>query len=92
MCRLYVRGGADGKRDFGTRMKRRTQIVLVGALLVALTALSSRRRGADSDRAGLKCGSCCPLNLSLDGTPLPSGTNVPMSNRNTNTSPATNGK
>lgn len=72
-------------------MKPRTQIVLVGALLVALTVLSSRQRGADSDRADLKCESCCALNLSLDGTPLPSGTNGQMSNGHTNTSPAANG-
>lgn len=37
MCGLYVRGGADGKRGFGTRMKPRTQIVLIGTLLFVAT-------------------------------------------------------
>jgi hypothetical protein len=42
-------------------MKSRTQIILVGALLIALAALSSMKRGAYSGSAGESCGACCPF-------------------------------
>lgn len=51
-------------------MKPRTQIILVGALLVGVAALSSMKHEADSDRAGKSAGACCPLMAALDMKPV----------------------
>jgi hypothetical protein len=56
-------------------MKPRTQIILVGALLVGVAALSSMQRGAHSDSAGGSCGTCCPFLPAPGALPLPSVTN-----------------
>jgi hypothetical protein len=58
-------------------MKPRTQIILVGALLIALMALSSMKHGPRSDNA-------------LDRMPLPPGTNGATTNCYTNSPPVTN--
>jgi hypothetical protein len=53
-------------------MNPRTQIILAGAVLFAVVALSSMKRGADSGRAG----ACCPLMAALeDVKPIAVGTN-----------------
>jgi len=53
-------------------MKLNTKIVLGGALLFAVVALSSMKRGADSGRAG----ACCPLMAALEYVkPIAVGTN-----------------
>jgi hypothetical protein len=58
-----------------TRMKPRTQIILVGALLIALVAWSAARRGARSDSAGQSCGTCCPFLPAPGALLMPSVTN-----------------
>lgn len=75
MCRLYVRGGADGKQGFGTRMRVRRQIVLVGALLLGLAALSAVRRGVPSDSVESNRGACCLFLATPDARPMSSTTN-----------------
>jgi len=42
-------------------MKRRTQIFLVGAVLVGMAAVSSVKRGARCDAGSGGGGACCPL-------------------------------
>jgi hypothetical protein len=56
-------------------MKSRTQIILVGALLIALAALSSMQRGTHSDSAGGSCGTCCPFLPAPGALLMPSVTN-----------------
>jgi hypothetical protein len=41
-------------------MKRRTQIVLVGAFLVGMAAMSSMKRGGRCDSSTQGRGACCP--------------------------------
>jgi hypothetical protein len=53
-------------------MKPRTQIILFAALLAGLAALSSLRRGAESDSTARSSGACCPLMAALDAKPLAS--------------------
>jgi hypothetical protein len=71
-------------------MKPRTQIILVGALLIALMALSSMKHGPRSDNAGQNRGACCPFLPALDRMPLPPGTNGTAINCNPSTPPVTN--
>ena len=71
-------------------MKPRTQIILVGALLIALMALSSMKHGPRSDNAGQNRGACCPFLPALDRMPLPRGTNGTTINSDPRTPPATN--
>jgi hypothetical protein len=47
-------------------MKRRAQIVLVGALLVGAAAISSMKRGARCDNGSRDGGACCPLMSGLN--------------------------
>jgi hypothetical protein len=61
-------------------MKPRTQIILVGALLVGVAALSSMKRGARSDNGGWSCGACCPFLPAPGALPLPSVTNGTTTN------------
>jgi len=71
-------------------MKPRTQIILVGALLAGVAALSSVKRGARHDNASQSRGACCPFMPTLDGMPLPSVTNGKTINSNFVTPPGTN--
>ena len=71
-------------------MKPRTQIILVGALLIALMALSSMKHGPRSDNAGQNRGACCPFLPALDRMPLPPDTNGATTNCYTNSPPVTN--
>ena len=50
-------------------MKRRAQIVLVGALLVGAAAISSMKRGARCDNGSRGGGACCPLMSGLNPWP-----------------------
>ncbi|HEX7570200.1 MAG TPA: nitrophenyl compound nitroreductase subunit ArsF family protein [Verrucomicrobiae bacterium] len=61
-------------------MKPRTQIILAGALLIALMAWSSARRGPRSNNAGQSCGTCCPFLSAPGALPLPSATNGTTTN------------
>jgi hypothetical protein len=47
-------------------MKRRTQIVLVGAFLVGAAAISSMKRGGRCDAGSRGGGACCPLMSGLN--------------------------
>jgi hypothetical protein len=71
-------------------MKPRPQIILVGALLVGVAALSSMKRGARSVSAGQSCGTCCLSLPTPDGMRLPSVTNGFKVNGTSNLSSATN--
>jgi hypothetical protein len=71
-------------------MKPRTQIILVGALLIALMALSSMKHGPRSDNAGQNRGACCPFLPAPGALPLSSMTNGTAINCNPSTPPATN--
>jgi len=42
-------------------MKRRTEIVLIGALLVGVAAIFATKRGARCDAGSRGGGACCPL-------------------------------
>lgn len=55
-------------------MKPRTQIILGGAVLLAMAALSSMKRGGNAGRAQ-DAGACCPLMAALDAKPAPAATN-----------------
>ena len=57
-------------------MKPRTQIILVGALLVGVAVLSSMKRGARSDSAGQSCGTCYPFLPAPGALLMPSVTNA----------------
>jgi hypothetical protein len=70
-------------------MKPRTKIVLVGALLIALAALSAMKRGARSNSDAPNAGACCPFALAPGLLPMLSGTNPSAINASTNSSPAT---
>ncbi len=70
-------------------MKRNTQVVLVGFVLLALAALSSVKRGAAPTNAGNNSGACCPLIQSPDQMSLATGTNAPVLNVPTNKEPLT---
>ena len=59
---------------------RRPQIILVGALLVGVAALSSMRHGAQTDSTGRSRGACCPFLLAPGALPLPSVTNGTTTN------------
>ena len=59
-------------------MKRNTQVVLVGFVLLALAALSSAKRGATPRNAGNNSGACCPLIQSLSHMSLATRTNEPV--------------
>ena len=61
-------------------MKPPTQIILVGALLVGVAALSSMKRGARSDNAGRSCGVCCPFLPAPGALLMPSVTNGTKTN------------
>ncbi len=61
-------------------MKPRTQIILVGALLVGVAALSSMKRGAQTDSTGRNRGACCPFMLTPDRMPMSSLTNGTTTN------------
>ncbi len=74
MRRLYAGSGANGKRGFGKRMKPRTQIIWVGAVLLGVTALSVMKRGANPGRVQ-NTGACCPLMAALDAMPVTVGAN-----------------
>jgi hypothetical protein len=56
-------------------MKPRTQIILVGTLLIALVAWSAARRGPRSNNAGQSCGTCCPFLPAPGALLIPSVTN-----------------
>ena len=71
-------------------MKRGTQIALVGFVLLALTALSSVKRGAATKDGGNNGGACCPLIQSLNQMSFATGTNAPGAIVPTNQQPATN--
>jgi hypothetical protein len=47
-------------------MKRRTQIVLAGALLVGAAAISSMKPGACCDTGSSGGGACCPMMSGLN--------------------------
>jgi hypothetical protein len=47
-------------------MKRRTQIIVVGAVLVGAAAISSMKRGARCDAGSRGGGACCPLMSGLN--------------------------
>jgi hypothetical protein len=61
-------------------MKLRTQIILVGALLVGVAALSSMKRVARSDADGSNRGACCPFMLTPDRMPMSLLTNGTTTN------------
>ena len=61
-------------------MKPRTQIILVGALLVGVVALSSMKRVARSDADGSNRGACCPFMLTPDRMPMSFLTNGTTTN------------
>ena len=61
-------------------MKPRTQIILVGALLVGVAALSSMKCGARFDNTGQSCGTCCPFLPAPGALPLLSVTNATTTN------------
>jgi hypothetical protein len=61
-------------------MKSHTQIILVGALLIALAAWSAARCGPRSDSAGQSSGTCCLFLPTLGALPMPSVTNGPTTN------------
>jgi hypothetical protein len=69
-------------------MKLRTQIILVGALLIVLAALA--RRGARSDSANRNRGTCCSFMPAPQAMPIPIVTNGVTIISNTNTPAATN--
>ena len=71
-------------------MKRRTQIALVGLVLLAFAALSSVKRGAATKDGGTSRGACCPLMQSLNQMSLATGSNVPVLIVPTNKEPSTN--
>src|ERR1017187_332924 len=61
-------------------MKPRTQIILVGALLVGMAALSSIKCEARFVSAGQGRGACCPFLPAPGALPLPSVTNGTTTN------------
>ena len=63
----------------GTHMKTRTRVILVAALLLAVAALSSMKRGVNSDGTP-NGGACCPLMAALNLNPLVAGTNQIITN------------
>jgi hypothetical protein len=71
-------------------MKQRTQIILAGALLIAVMAWSAARRGPRSNNAGQGCGTCCPFLPAPGALPLLSVTNATTTNSTSNRPSATN--
>ena len=71
-------------------MKRRTETVLVGAVLVAFVAFSSLRRGAGSQKDDGRCGACCPLVQAMEEMSRTAGTNRALSVVGTNAQTAAN--
>jgi hypothetical protein len=61
-------------------MKSSTKIVLSGALLLAVMALSSMKRVARSDADGSNRGACCQFMLTPDRMPMSSLTNGTTTN------------
>jgi len=55
-------------------MKRRTQILLIGAMLVAAAMLSLARRGAQAEKPDRA--PCCPSLPGLDAMPMSCTTNA----------------
>jgi hypothetical protein len=58
-------------------MKMNTKIVLIGAVLSAVLAMSSLKRGADSSQGA---GACCPLMAALKVMPVAVSTNQVTTN------------
>ena len=58
-------------------MKMNTKIVLIGAVLFAVLAMSSLKRGADSSQGA---GACCPLMAALNVMPVAVSTNQVATN------------
>ncbi|HKW31040.1 MAG TPA: nitrophenyl compound nitroreductase subunit ArsF family protein [Verrucomicrobiae bacterium] len=58
-------------------MKTNTKIVLIGAVLLAVLAMSSMKRSADSSKGA---GACCPLMAALNVMPVAVGTNQVTTN------------
>jgi hypothetical protein len=73
-------------------VKLRTQIILIGALLLAVMAVSSLKSGSRSAAAGRSGGSCCPALPGMSTLPGSGATNETSGNRDTNASSATNPK
>jgi hypothetical protein len=61
-------------------MKRRTQVVLVGALLIGAAAISSMKRGGRCDAGSRGGGACCPLMSGLNLLPSNSWAAVESTN------------
>ena len=61
-------------------MKRRTQIFLVGAVLVGAAAISSMKRGGRCDAGSRGGGACCPLMSGMNLWPTNSWVAVESTN------------
>ena len=61
-------------------MRRRTEIILIAALLMGVAAIFATKRGARPDAGSRGGGACCPLMQGLNLLPANSGATAESTN------------